>query len=426
MKRFVQAAFVVGRRDFMATVWSRTFLFFLLGPLLIIGISVAMGNMTEKMARQDVQATVAVIASPAEFGPIEAARQRLEPAFEEHDLPALYRADPDYDIADQTERLLGAKDKKIVAVLTGGLDRPTLTGSISEEGQVRTEMSLILDEARHARALARTPVAPTEIHVVRVAESAGNVATMRAVTARAGQLLLFMLTVLLAGMLLSNLLEEKSNKIIEVLAAAVPIDAIFVGKLVSMLAISLVGVAVWAAGAIVAATIWGGGIGGLPQPAVGWPLFLLLGLLYYAANYLLLGALFLGIGSQANSVREVQTLSMPVTVGQILLFLLASMAVGQPNSLIGLGAAIFPLSSPLAMLARGAQLEEIWPHLAALAWQALWVWLIILLGASLFRRNVLKSGEGDGRPRKSWGRRSGGAAAEAAGEAVGGAGEMIR
>ena len=42
-------------------------------------------------------------------------------------------------------------------------------------------------------------------------------------------------------MLLSQLIEEKSNKIIEVIAAAVPIDAMFVGKLFAMLAASIVG-----------------------------------------------------------------------------------------------------------------------------------------------------------------------------------------
>ena len=36
-------------------------------------------------------------------------------------------------------------------------------------------------------------------------------------TAQAGQLLLFLLTMLLAGMVLSNLVEEKANKIIEIL-----------------------------------------------------------------------------------------------------------------------------------------------------------------------------------------------------------------
>ena len=44
---------------------------------------------------------------------------------------------------------------------------------------------------------------------------------------------------LLATLLLSNLAEEKPNKVIEVLAAAVPLDAVFLGKLIAMLGISL-------------------------------------------------------------------------------------------------------------------------------------------------------------------------------------------
>jgi ABC-2 type transport system permease protein len=206
-----------------------------------------------------------------------------------------------------------------------------------------------------------------------------------------GQLLLFMLTVLLAGMLLSNLIEEKSNKVIEVLAASAPVDAIFMGKLFAMLAVSLVGITVWAAGAILGLSLFPTGES-LPEPAVGWPLFVILVILYYSANYLLLGALFLGIGSQASSVREVQTLSMPVTVGQILVFMFASFAVGPFNSFLGIAAAVFPFSSPLAMIARAAQTQELWTHLVALAWQAAWVWLTIKFGARLFRSNVMKSG----------------------------------
>jgi ABC-2 type transport system permease protein len=395
MMGFIQSAYVVGRRDFVATVWSRTFLFFLLGPLLIIGISILFGNLSQKMASQDVRTTVAVIAPEAEFRAIEAAHARVAPAFG-RGLPDMFHAEPDYDLELQTQTLLASTDRKIVAVLSGGIARPTLTGTISDDGQVRKEVALILDEARRNAALARAGVAvpPADIRVVRVEAAAGATATMRAVTARGAQLMLFLLTVLLAGMLLSNLLEEKSNKIIEVLAAALPIDAIFAGKLFSMLAISTVGIAVWGAGALIGIAVWTDSAPTFQEPAIGWPLFLILTLFYYAANYLLLGALFLGIGSQANSVREVQTLSMPVTVGQMLVFLLASFAVGQPNSLLGLAAAAFPFSSPMTMVARAAQLSELWPHLLGLAWQALWVWLILSLGAALFRRNVMKSGGG--------------------------------
>jgi ABC-2 type transport system permease protein len=394
MMGFFHSAFVIARRDFVATVWSRTFLFFLMGPLLIIGLSFLFGSMSGRMARNDVHATVAVVAAQADFEPLDTARERLNPVFGERALPTLVREEPAGDPGRQVQALLGNPGKRLLAVLTGAPDHPVLTGAISGDGSVRKQMSLILDQARQQRVLAAAGRAapPVAIQVVETSRSEGALAATRAITARAGQLLLFMLTVLLAGMLLSNLLEEKSNKIIEVLAAALPIDAIFVGKLGAMLAVSLVGIGVWVSGALAGLAFLPSQAGNLPEPAIGWPLFIVLVLLYYSANYLLLGALFLGIGSQANSVREVQTLSMPVTVGQMLIFLLASFAVGAFNSPLGLAAAIFPFSSPLTMVARAAQTAELWPHALALAWQALWVWLTVALGARLFRRNVLKSG----------------------------------
>jgi ABC-2 type transport system permease protein len=393
MMGFVRSAFVIGRRDFVATVYSKTFFFFLIGPLIVISISVLFGNVTQTAAQQDVRVTVAVVAGDQDYEEIAAARGRLNPAFAGMDLPELLHIRPNGDRDAQVKELLGSSDKRVIAVLTGGTAQPILTGSVAEDGNVRRQISLILEEARQNRLLAgRTTAAAPELRVIKVDQSGGSVAAVRAITARAGQLVLFMLTVLLAGMLLSNLIEEKSNKVIEVLAAAVPVDAIFVGKIVAMLAVSLVGILVWGSGALIAAAVWRAGGPMLPDPAVGWPLFVLLVLLYYVANYLLLGALFLGIGSQAATVREVQTLSMPVTVGQMLIFVLASFAVGPFDSPIGIAAAIFPFSSPLTMIARAAQAPELWPHLLALGWQALWVWLTVRFGAALFRRNVLKSG----------------------------------
>jgi ABC-2 type transport system permease protein len=44
------------------------------------------------------------------------------------------------------------------------------------------------------------------------------------------------------------------------------------------------------------------------------------------------------------------------------------------------------------MLARAAETPQLWPQLAAILWQALWVGLILRVGAQLFRKTVLKSG----------------------------------
>jgi ABC-2 type transport system permease protein len=116
-------------------------------------------------------------------------------------------------------------------------------------------------------------------------------------------------------------------------------------------------------------------------------------LLYFAMSYLLIGGVFLGIGGQASTVREVQTLSMPVTMAQVVIFGLASLAVGKPDGREALAAAIFPLSSPFAMIARAAEQDLLWPHLLAFAWQALWVALILKSAAAMFRSSVLKSGK---------------------------------
>jgi ABC-2 type transport system permease protein len=176
----------------------------------------------------------------------------------------------------------------------------------------------------------------------------------------------------------------------------------FLGKLFAMLAASVVGIIVWVtAGAFLIQMFSHGGVRTLPPPAVGWPGFLALGIVYFAMNYLLLGAVFLTIGAQASTAREVQTLSMPVTFAQVLIFGFATTAVGSPNAVEALAAAIFPLSSPMAMLARAAEQPDWWPHLLAILWQGLWVALILRIGSRLFRKTVLKSG-----PRTKWWRRA--------------------
>jgi ABC-2 type transport system permease protein len=63
--------------------------------------------------------------------------------------------------------------------------------------------------------------------------------------------------------------------------------------------------------------------------------------------YLLLGSLFLAIGGMASTVREVQTLSMPVTMLQLMVFFFASYALARPGTMIETASLVFPLSSPL-------------------------------------------------------------------------------
>jgi ABC-2 type transport system permease protein len=77
---------------------------------------------------------------------------------------------------------------------------------------------------------------------------------------------------------------------------------------------------------------------------------------------------------------------------QLLVFSFAPYALTQTGKPIELAAIAFPLSSPYAMLARAATDSALWPHVLALAWQALAVAIFIKVGAALFRKRVMKSG----------------------------------
>ena len=408
MKRLFASAWVIARRDYVATVFSRIFLLFLIGPLFPIlfgGIFSALGNGGDGPPPRPI---VALVMDAPATGALLSARARLVARLGDDALPDL-AAQPQSDADGQAiaHRLLtrpGSNGSPYAAVLVGPLAHPRFFLSSHAPAGLGDDVGLLLDTARATVALgSEAPPPVTLVHQRVSAPPAATTAHDRVGLARGAQTLLFFLIVLLAGMSLSTFIEEKSNKVIEVLAAAVPVDAIFLGKLGGMLAISLTGVAVW--GATVAAAVFflfPGLIAHLAAPAVGWPVFWLLGLVYFIASYLLLGAVFLGLGSQAGSPREIQVLAMPATMIQLLLFGFASAGVAHPDGWMAKAAAIFPWSSPLAMIGRAAELSVLWPHLLAILWQLMWLAVALRLAASLFRSAVLKSGS----QRHWWGGRA--------------------
>jgi ABC-2 type transport system permease protein len=378
---------VIGRRDFTATVFSKAFIFFLLGPLFPVLLGALFGGIGARVASQAEQPRIAVVAPHAVFEQLASARDRLGQAMNDRPTIQLIEVAPKGNADVQADDLLKSRRHSVVAVLTGGLDRPHLTGAIEPDGSIAGQVQLLVGEARAAGSSAPA------LAVTATEKSSGSVDRSRSITAQMGQMILFFLTIILAGMTLSQLIEEKSNKVIEVLAAAVPIEAIFVGKLFAMLAASIVGIVVWVSAGVAAVSMFmSGGAGSIPTPAVGSIPFLILTVIYFAMNYLLLGSVFLSIGAQASTVREVQTLSMPATVAQVLIFGFAALAIGSPDSPMAIAGALFPLSSPLVMVARAAERPELWPHIVALVWQAIWIGLVVAGSARLFRRTVLKSG----------------------------------
>lgn len=391
----LEAAWVIARRDFVAVLFSRTFLFFLLGPLFPVIVGGLAGSIGGQVQREAVSIDVGLAMSASDNAAMLAARETLVPQLGGA-LPVLLEVpEAAEDAAFEARTFMEARRGNYAAIVTGTPAAPVLVGTEGQIARWQGPVGLVA-----ATATAASPSAFPAITAEVVTTSASAERSTRIQTAQIAQMLLFLLTMLLAGMVLSNLVEEKANKIIEILAAAIPMDAVFMGKLFAMLGVSFVGIAVWAS---VAVGLWA--LGGpaitqvtgfdpanLPAPAVGWPLFIVLGVVYFAMAYLLLGALFLTIGAMANTVREVQTLSMPVTMMQLMVFFLAAYTINNPGSGMELAAIAFPLSSPFAMLARAAMEPALWTHALALLWQGLAVLALVKGGSQLFRKRVMKSG----------------------------------
>lgn len=393
----LQAALVVARRDFIAILWSRSFIFFLLGPLFTMGIGMLAGGIGRSVQESANHPVLGVAMAPKDIAALQDTAQRLAPELGGMipELVVIRQLGP-HETFDATGALKG-NHANLAAVLTGDLRHPVLTGSQDWIGQWRGQVALLTGSA-----LQRGPSDYPDVGLAPLANSGADQSRSRLVTAQIGQTVLFMLMMILAGMVLSNLVEEKGNKIIEVLAAAIPMDAVFLGKLFAMLAVSMVGIAVWGA---VGTPLWlasGNSLANFTAPAVGWPAFAALGIVYFAMGYLVLGSLFLTIGSMASTVREVQTLSMPVTMLQLINFFFANYAMAKPGTWIETLAIAIPFSSPFTMLAKAAQSPDLWPHAMALAWQLLWVALLVRGGAVLFKRRVMMSGPAGGKQRGRW------------------------
>lgn len=405
MNALIRTAAVIARRDFVATVMSRTFLLFLVAPLFPIVFGLIFGTVGSTVREQAPTGSnaqvIAVDAGPEVVEQLENARHRLQAARDP--LPA-YTLEQIQLLLPNAKSAAALLDERrdIAALLTLQEGTPTLYGKAQTLERVGPYLHLLLDETNRDRALRRTGFAKArqpELHTVPFAGTVLPEKERSPILGQVGQTLLFVLTLMLAGVLISNFIEEKGNKVIEVLAAAAPIPAIFTGKLFAMLGSSLLGITVWSITALAGFTlIFQQGVSALPVPAIGWTAFIVLGVLYFSMNYLLVGALLLGIGAQAASVRQIQTISLPITMAQLLLYGLASAAFNQPMAAIAVFAAFFPYSSPLTMIAYAAREPSIWPHVAALIWQGFWVAVTITVAARWFRRGVLKSGPARRRP----------------------------
>jgi ABC-2 type transport system permease protein len=400
---FLKNMLVIARRDFLAIVATPTFLLFLLAPLFMVGMGLAGGMGASQLADSARGAgRIVAVVDAADMETLRDADVRLRSSIA-RDVPVLdvrlaspANADP---VAIARE-----KGSDTYAVLSGPLTAPRIVEREKDSAAGRY-LAMLADDVLRARAAGTLPAAAPHFEAL---SSGGTSIALQQSLGFGAVFMIFLLTLLLAGQTVSSLAEEKGNKVIEILAAAVPLESVFLGKLLGFLGVAVLFIAFWivlamAGGLIAVAQIDPAALSTAQgaskataalasMPATRWPFFLGIGFVYFILSFLLLGAVFLGVGAQAGTVREIQMLSLPITIFQVGMFSLSAAAASAPGSGLARFAQIFPFSSPLAMAARAATDDSKAVHLLALGWQAIWVALVIFVSVRLFRAGVLSGG----------------------------------
>jgi ABC-2 type transport system permease protein len=202
---------------------------------------------------------------------------------------------------------------------------------------------------------------------------------------------LFIIVMTTTPQLLNSVLEEKMSRISEVLLGSVTPFQLMLGKLVASTSVSAVLTLVYLTGAAFAAHRWGYLDAIDPRMLAWFVLFLLMAVTLY-------GSLFIAIGSACSDLKDAQNLMTPAMMLIMIPALMWPAITRAPQSMLSVGASLFPPATPFLMLLRLA-LEErppVWQVALSVALTLLTTVLIVWAAGKIVRTGLLMQGKGVG------------------------------
>jgi len=208
-------------------------------------------------------------------------------------------------------------------------------------------------------------------------------------------LLFYFLIIGSSSLLLSNVSKEKENRVMEILLTSATPRQLLTGKILGLGIVGLGQTILWLGTSYVLLNLSGRTFQ-LPS-AIQLPVsFLIWGLVFFVLGYAVYASLMAGLGALAPNLREASQVTFVIMLPLLVpLFFSSSVFMEDPNGPIATGLSLFPLSAPVAMMARLSAGGVPWWHpiLAALLLAATAI-LIVRAVAGMFRAQMLLSGQG--------------------------------
>ncbi len=325
------------------------------------------------------------IDSPVDFEPIatkEEALQRLREGTLQrvYLLPAGYLETGAIETYQADAQIFGLGKAKVERVFARVLRRSLSAGRLPDE--VRARLDRPIDDEASSSFLVRPDGA------VEPLEDAARLARMAVPGVFA--LLLVMSLMTSASYLLQGVVEEKENRVIEIILSSVaPRDLLF-GKLLGLGAAGLLQLFVWVSVASFATSL----LAAAAMAILDWKLFLFC-FLFFVGGFLMVGSLMTGTGALGTNARETQQYSAIWTLCLVLPPAMTWMLIlDEPNTWMARALGWFPLTGPITMMIRlGTGKVPAWDALVALLCLAAGVYLAIRASAALFRLGLLMYGK---------------------------------
>jgi ABC-2 type transport system permease protein len=206
-------------------------------------------------------------------------------------------------------------------------------------------------------------------------------------------LLYFMATSTTAQFLMSGVVEEKENRLMEILATSLRPQELLWGKLLGLGALSLTQIVLWAGGGLLIVAI-----NQDAQTFIGGARFqpgdIALIAVLFVINFLVFSAIMLGIGASVTAEAESRQIAGVFTFVNVLPIALLSVFFNNPNGPLPLFFTFFPLTAATGLILRlGLTGLPAWQIGASLAVQVISVVVVMWLAAKVFRLGMLMYGK---------------------------------
>lgn len=200
----------------------------------------------------------------------------------------------------------------------------------------------------------------------------------------------------ISQMLLSNTIEEKSNRIIEVLLSSVTPGEFVMGKLFGIAAVGLTMVGAWV-GSIIGILFWktwgNSEVAGYISTVVSSSNLIPAFILYFLLGYLLYAALILAVGSVCNTLKEAQNYMAAITMVMVVPLMTMMFIPRDPNGTLATVLSWIPLYTPFVMMNRAAADPPLFDVIGTLVLLLFSAGAAFWAAAKIFRAGILRTGQ---------------------------------